>query len=148
VVVLLALRLAQLGARWRFVLAAMIIGFFSSMGSAWMAAVPYSFSSTAHELGIPLYFLGVFILQTMIGIQESSLKGVPRTLPVLSFLMVVVYCVFATLFMLYERGAVSRDTPVIWEWLAVFSSVVWLFAHSILLGNTSTATRQILATVP
>jgi len=37
--------------------------------------------------------------------------------------------------MLHERGMVSRNTPVILEWLAFFSSVVWVFAQSILLGK-------------
>ena len=49
--------------------------------------------------------------------------------------MVAVYFIFATLIILYEQGTVGRNTPVIWEWLAFFSSVVWVFAQSILLGK-------------
>jgi hypothetical protein len=52
--------------------------------------------------------------------------------------MVVVYFIFATLVILYERGTVGRNTVVIWEWLAFFSSVVWVFAQSILLGRMGT----------
>jgi hypothetical membrane protein len=136
VVVLLGLRLMQLGAGRGFVAAMTVIGFISSVGSAWMAAVPHSFSPTAHEMGIPLYFLGVVVLQTVIGLREWSFRRIPRILPILSFLIVAVFVVFATLMVLYERGAVSRATPVIWEWLAVSSSIVWLFAHSILLGRS------------
>jgi len=49
--------------------------------------------------------------------------------------MVVVYFIFATLVTLYEEGTVGRNTPVIREWLTFFSSVVWVFAQSILLGK-------------
>jgi hypothetical protein len=100
-----------------------------------MTAVPFSVSPAVHKLGIPLYFLGIVVLQTLIGTREWSIRDIPKILPGLSFLMVVVYAVFAALMMLYERGAVARSTPVIWEWLAVLSSVVWLFAQSIVLGK-------------
>ena len=100
-----------------------------------MTAVPYNVSATVHKIGIPLYFFGVVILQTMIGIKEWSLKDIPRILPSLSFLLVVVYFLFAILIGCYERGIVSRDTPVIWEWLAFFFSIIWILTQSILLGK-------------
>jgi len=139
VLVLLALRLTQLGAGRAFVVATLIIGLISGIGTVLMTAVPFSVSPGVHKLGIPLYFLGVVVLQTLIGVREWSLCHVPKILPGLSFLMVVVYFIFATLVVLYEQGTVGRNTPVIWEWLAVFSSVVWVFAQSILLGKTDAA---------
>ncbi len=135
IVVLLVLRLRQLGAGRPFAVATLAVGLVSTSGSAIMAAVPFSVSPAAHKLGIPLYFLGVVVLQTLIGAREWAIRGIPRILPALSFLMVILYAIFAALMMLYEQGAVARCTPVVWEWLAVLSSVVWLFAQSIVLGK-------------
>jgi len=139
VIVLLVLRLAQLGAGRVFAVSALIIGFVSSSGTVLMTAIPFSVAPAIHKLGIPLYFMGVVVLQTLIGIREWSLRDVPKILPGLSFLMVVVFFIFATLVILYEQGTVGRNTPVIWEWLAFLSSVIWVFAQSILLGRTDTA---------
>ena len=139
VIVLLILRLGQLGAGHAFIITTLIIGLVSTFGTIIMTTVPYNVSVAIHKMGIPLYFLGVVILQTMIGIKESSLKTVPNILPFLCFFLVIVFFVFAVLVSFHERGMVSRNTPVIWEWLAFFSSIIWVFAQSILLGRKDTA---------
>jgi hypothetical membrane protein len=139
VLVLLVLRLTELGAGRGFAVVTLIIGLISGVGTILMTAVPLSVLPTVHKLGIPLYFLGVVVLQTLIGTREWSMKDVPKILPGLSFLMVITYLFFATLIVLYEHGVVGRDTPAIWEWLAFFSSVVWLFVQSILLGKMDSA---------
>jgi hypothetical protein len=139
VLVLLIFRLAQLGAGRAFIVSTLIIGLISTTGTVVMTAVPFNVSLSIHKLGIPLYFLGVVVLQMLIGIREWSLRDIPKILPWLSFLLVVVYFVFATLVILHEQGIVSRNTPVIWEWLAFFSSVVWVFAQSILLDKMEIA---------
>jgi flagellar biosynthesis protein FliQ len=139
VLVLLIFRLAQLGAGRAFIVSTLTIGLISTTGTVVMTAVPFNVSLSIHKLGIPLYFLGVVVLQTLIGIREWSLRDIPKILPWLSFLLVVVYFVFATLVIFHEQGIVSRNTPVIWEWLAFFSSVVWVFAQSILLGKMENA---------
>ena len=135
VIVLVILRLGQFGAGRAFIIVTLIIGFISTAGTVIMTAVPFNVSLTIHKMGIPLYFLGVVLLQTLIGVKEWSIKNIPKVLPWLCFFLVVVYFVFAVLVMLHERGMVSRNTPVFWEWLAFFSSVVWVLAQSILLGN-------------
>lgn len=136
VLVLLVLRLAQLGAGKAFVIAVLCVGFLSTAGTALMTATPFTVSLTLHKIGIGLYFLGVIVLQAMIFIQEWSLKSVPRLLPLLSLAVVVLFIVFLTLFMLYDQGVIDRSVPVIWEWLAILSSIVWMLAQSIRLGNT------------
>lgn len=135
VIVLLIFRLSQLGAGRAFFISSLIVGFISVIGTIVMTAVPYSVSASIHKMGIPLYFLGVVILQIIIGVREWTIRNIPKILPCLSFLMVIVYFIFATLVNLHEQGTVSRNTPVIWEWLAFFSSVIWVFAQSILLGK-------------
>lgn len=135
VLVLLALRLNQLGTGWVFSIAALVIGFASTAGTALMTATPFSVSPIVHKTGIGLYFLGVVVLQTLIFAREWSLKSVPKYLPILSLAMVVLYLVFLTLMILYEQGVVSRTAPVIWEWLTISMSIVWLLAQSICLGR-------------
>jgi len=139
VLVLLVLRLIQLGAGQTFAVVALIVGFISTSGTTLMTATPFSVAPAIHKAGIGLYFLGVVVLQSLIFVKEWSLKGVPKVLPVLSLVMVVLYFVFVTLLVLYEQGVVSRSTPVIWEWLAILSSIVWMLAQSILLGKGDTA---------
>jgi len=138
-IVLIVLRLTQLGAGSTFAISALIIGFVSSSGTVLMTATPFSVSPSIHKLGIPLYFFGIVILQTLIFIKEWSLNHIPKVLPLLSLLMVVVYFVFAALVMLNAKGLVSRSTPVIWEWLCFITSIIWVFAQSILLANVCSA---------
>ena len=138
VLVLLVLRLSQLGTGRAFSVAVLVIGFASTAGTALMTATPFSVAPTVHKMGIGLYFLGIVVLQSMICIREWLLKNVPRVLPVLSLAMVILYFVFATLMILYEQGSVARSAPIIWEWLAILTSIVWMLAQSILLGKQET----------
>lgn len=135
ILVLLAMRLMQFGAGRNFVRSILMIGVITTFGTVLMTAVPFSFAPNVHKLGIAFYFLGVVALQLLIGIREWQLKLIPRLLPILSFLMVGVYIVFATLMMLYEGGVVGRTTPVIWEWLCFVVSILWVLGQSIVLGN-------------
>jgi hypothetical protein len=66
------------------------------------------------------------------------LKSIPRILLLLSIAVVALYFSFTTLIILYEQGVVSRNVPVIWEWLAILSSIIWMLAQSILLGADKT----------
>lgn len=137
--VLIILRLIQLGAGRTFAVAAMIVGFISTSGTALMTATPFSEAPAIHKTGIGMYFFGIVVLQSLIFVKEWVLKGVPKVLPILSLMMVVFYFAFVTLLVLYEQGVVSRSTPVIWEWLAILSSIVWLLTQSILLSKTELA---------
>ena len=135
VLVLLVLRLYQMGAGRLFGYAALITGIFTTLGTIIMTAVPYSVDVTIHMIGMPLFFFGVVFLQAIIGIQEWKLKAVPRGLPVLCFIVVAIYLIFFTLEMLHQVNLVGRSTPVPWEWLCSISLLAWVFAHSIYLGK-------------
>jgi hypothetical membrane protein len=135
VLVLLAMRLMQLGAGRNFSITVLVVGFVSTAGTALMTATPFSLAPAVHKTGIGLYFLGVVVLQSVIFIREWTLKSVPRMLPLLSLAMVIFYFVFVTLMMLYEQSSLSRTVPVIWEWLSISTSIVWMLAQSILLGG-------------
>jgi hypothetical protein len=135
VLALLVMRLRQLGASRGFAIATLIVGFLSTAGTALMTATPFSVSPIVHKTGIGLYFFGVVVLQTIIFFKEWSLESIPRGLPLLSLAMIVFYLIFVTLMVLYERGTVSRNAPVIWEWLAISTSIAWMLAQSIVLGR-------------
>jgi hypothetical membrane protein len=141
VLALLVLRLYQLGAGRVFGTTTLILGVFTTLGTVIMTAVPYTVDVNIHKLGMPLFFFGVVILQTVVGLREWQLKAVPRSLPILCFAVVAIYLIFFTLEMLYEAGVVSRSTPVPWEWLCGISLLAWVFAHSILLGREETASK-------
>lgn len=135
VLVLLVLRLAQFGTGRGFAWAVLTIGALGALGTILMTAVPFSVSPTLHKIGIPLYFFGVVPMQIIIGLREWRLREVPRFLPVISFLFAGAYGAFFTLTVLYEMGAVGRNTPVIWQWLGFALSIVWVYAHGIALGR-------------
>jgi len=139
---LIVLRLMQLGAGRTFAIVALIVGFMSTSGTALMTATPFSLAPAIHKTGIGLYFLGIVVLQSLIFGKEWVLKGVPKVLPLLSLVMVLLYFAFVTLIFLYEQGVVSRSAPVIWEWLAILTSIVWLLAQSILLPRCPMSKRS------
>ena len=140
ILVLFALRLTELGAGRAFRNTILVIGAVSTSGTVLMTACPFSLAPTIHKAGIGLYFLGIVALQTVIGVREWQLGTVPRVLPMVSFVVVAVFLVFAALVMLYEAGSVSRSTPVIWEWLCALLSIFWVIAHSFALGREMTMT--------
>jgi Protein of unknown function (DUF998) len=137
--VLLVLRLYQLGAGRAFGTTVLLLGVFTTLGTIIMTAVPYTVDVNIHKLGIPLFFFGVVFLQAVVGLREWQLKAMPRSLPILCFVVVTIYLVFFMLDMLYEADVVSRNTPVLWEWLCAISLLAWVFAHSIILGREETA---------
>jgi hypothetical protein len=134
--VLLVLRLSQFGAGRQFVIATLIIGFLSTMGTALLTATPFSISPIVHKIGIALYFFCVVILQTTIFIKEWSIKTLPRVLPLSCAFLVITFLIFCTLIVLFGMGIVSRNVPVIWEWLSILSSIVWMLIQSLVLGKS------------
>ena len=134
IVALVVLRLSQLGAGRKFANTILILGAVSTIGTILMTAVPFSVGPMIHKAGIPLYFFGLVIWQTIVGIKEWNLK-VPRILPVLSFLVVMAFLVFFILVILYEAEVVGRTAAPIWQWMGFFISITWAYAHSIILGK-------------
>jgi hypothetical membrane protein len=134
-VVLLAMRLLELGVSRGLALTTVVIGVVASVGVILMTAVPYSVSQGPHELGILLFFAGTVVVQPILAVIEWRLRALPRLLPVTCMLMVATYVVFAVLLGLYEAGTLPREVPVLPEWLCFVASLVWLVAHARLLGG-------------
>jgi hypothetical protein len=136
--ILLILRLRDLGAGKLFGLLAFSIGTLVVIGSIGMSAIPYSLHLALHKSSAMLYFFGVVILQTLIGAQELQ-RRLPLLLPLTSLAVVVIYLVFAFLFASIGKiEGITRNTPVIWEWLAFVSLMFWLISHSTVLGRKGT----------
>ena len=136
-IVLLVIRLSQMGAGRTFSIAVLTIGLISTFGTILMTAVSYSIAPAVHKSGIGLYFLGVVFLQSLIFIQQWRIKEIPSLLPLTSILLVIIFIVFFVLVMLFEKGVVPRNTPVLWEWLCFASSIIWIFTQSIGLGQVN-----------
>jgi len=138
VLMLFVLQTYQLGAGRTSGRTVLVIGAFATLGTILMTAVPFSVGPTVHKLGIPLYFLGVVPMQIVIGLKELSLQRIPRVLPVISFLLAGAYLVFFILVILYALEVVSRTTtisPMIWQWLGFSFSILWVYAHGLILGK-------------
>ncbi len=132
---LLVMQLLNFGASRSFVVAALITGAFVVIGSIGVSAIPYSLHLKMHMTSAMIYFFGVVILQTIIAVQEWRRK-LPLILPVSSILVVVIYLIFASLMsMVGKVEGITRGTPVIWEWLAFCSLMLWLVAHTVILGR-------------
>jgi hypothetical protein len=116
-------------------IAILSIGAISTFGTVMMTAVPFSIAPSIHKSGIGFYFFGVVFLQTLIGIKELRIKKIPRILPILSFIIVICFLIFFTLFLMLEAGYVDRSTPIFWEWMCYISSIVWLMGHTLVLGK-------------
>ncbi|NIO03849.1 MAG: DUF998 domain-containing protein [Proteobacteria bacterium] len=136
--ILLVLQLRCLGAGRGFSLSTLILGALVVVGTFGMSAVPYSLNLAIHKTSALLYFLGAVILQTLIGAQEWRRK-VRAVLPFSSLAVVAVYLIFAILLTLVGKvEGITRNTPVVWEWLAFCSLMFWLIAHSIVFGRNQT----------
>ena len=136
VIVLLVLRLrSYTESKKSFEVAVLTVGAFSTLGTVFMTAVPFSVGPAVHKSGIVLYFLGVVFLQSMIGWKEASIKALPRSLSRWSFGVVASYLLFFALVVLYETGNIGRNTPVFFEWMCFFTSMGWLATHVYFLGR-------------
>ena len=143
ILILVILRLRSISNQKKsFEVMFLTIGFFSTLGTVVMTAVPFSVAPAIHKSGIGLYFLGVVFLQSMLGIKELKIKKLPYALPALSFSIVASFLVFFVLIMLYETGNLDHNTPVFWEWMCFFTSMVWLAGHSIILGKEDNDIRM------
>ena len=134
--VLLLTLLARAGASRGSTIAILVLAGVMAIASTGMYAVPFSVNRAIHLNAALVYFFGIVALQTLIAIQEWRYL-MARVLPISTVLVLVLSLIFATLLALVGRiEGVTRDTPVIWEWLVYFAWISWLAIHSIVLGRT------------
>ena len=113
------------------------LGAVSTAGTVFMTAVPFSDAPTIHSMGIPMYFWGVVLLQGIVGVREWFLRMCPSVLSITSLSVAGIFIVFATLLSVSQSVSLDRNVPVVWEWLAYLSSVIWVVVDSIALGTVA-----------
>ena len=133
--ILLAWRMYQLGAGKTFFRAFITLSLVATIGIILMAAAPYRDLPEVHNAGIPLFFFGTVVLQSLLLYQEWRIRRIPRVLPITTLLSIVLYTAFAVLVTMYQNGQLDHDTPVIWEWACFLIQITWVLLHSILLGD-------------
>lgn len=133
--VLLLTLLARAGARRSATSGILVLAGAMAVASTGMYAVPFSVNPAIHLNAALVYFFGLVALLTLIAIQEWRYL-IPRVLPFSTVLVLVLSLIFATLLALVGRmESITRDTPVIWEWLVYFAWLLWLVIHTVVLGR-------------
>lgn len=135
ILILLVYRLYQFGTGKSFAKAVLILGLIATIGTIGMSAIPFSLNEWLHKASIGFYFLGVVVMQTVIGIREWKIKSLPRSLAVSSLLVVANFVIFFALLMFYESGNMDRGPAVITEWFSFLSLMYWLVMHVLVLGK-------------
>jgi hypothetical membrane protein len=131
---LLAL-LVQGGAGRGFVAAMLAVAAVMVVTGAAMFAVPFGVDRAVHLGAARIYFFGLVVMQALLAAQEWRQRW-PWVLPASSLAVLVLSLVFVTLLSLVGKlEGVTRDTPVIWEWLLYLASMVWLALHAVVLGR-------------
>lgn len=138
--ILIVAVLAHLGAGRGFSIAALTAGAVLFAASVGTFAVPFGLHRSIHLGSALVAFFGTVGLFLLIAAQEWR-RGLPRVLPVSSLAVAAASLVFATLLTLVGRApGVTRDTPVIWEWLTFALMIAWTISHSVLLGRPAART--------
>ena len=119
------------GAPKKLTIIGIILALFSSSGSLIVAVVPFSVSLSIHMLGALILFIGTIFSGSMFTTIELKTPNIPRYLPVIIFINVVVYLIFATLLIGESINFAPDGSSVIWEWFAFLSSLLWLFVHGV-----------------
>lgn len=134
--VLLLTLLARAGASRSATIAILVLAGVMAVASTGMYAVPFSVNRAIHLNAALVYFFGVVALQTLIAVLEWRYL-MARLLAFSTVLVLVLSLIFTILLTLVGRmEGVTRDTPVIWEWMVYFAWLLWLVIHTVVLGRS------------
>ena len=104
----------------------MVIG---AIGSIIIALNPYDTSRFFHLIGAFIYFIGVVVIQSFYFKMELNAENIPKYLPFISILVVVVYFVFLSLEIVVLISGFLREIACFSESMALFSLMAWLGLH-------------------
>lgn len=122
----------RMGANGWLALASLITGLISTTGSLMIALVPFSTNLYLHLMSALVYFIGATSFQLVFSITEFRTPGLPRILPVLSLLTLMVFSIFSYLLIRVEVLMVpGLAEPTIWEWALFPTLMTWLLAHGL-----------------
>ena len=100
-----------------------------AIGTIMIALNPHDTSRFFHLLGAFTYFICVVIIQTFFFKMELKAEDIPKYLPFVSILVVVVYFAFLSFEMLELVSESFRAIACFLEWMAFFTLMAWLFLH-------------------
>ncbi len=100
-----------------------------AIGSIIIALNPHDISRAFHLIGAFTYFIGVVFIQTFFFKMELNAEDIPKYLPFVSILVVVVYFTFLSLEIVVLVTGFLREIACFSEWMAFFSLMVWLGLH-------------------
>jgi hypothetical membrane protein len=111
--------------------ASMATGVIASLGFLLMALVPFSLQLDLHMAGAMVYFLGATSFQLVFAVTELRTMGIPRYLPAIGLINLVVFSVFSHQLILVEvLQTPGVPEPAFIEWLVFGSAMLWVLAHS------------------
>jgi len=114
--------------------ASFVTGSVASMGFLLMALVPFSADLDLHMTGALVYFIGATSFQLTFAITELKTHGVPRLLPLIGFINLIVFSVFSYLLIQVEIMQIPGILePAFYEWVVFGSSILWVLSHCLYL---------------
>ena len=110
----------------------LVTGLVSSTGWLLMALVPFSADLDLHMIGALVYFLGATSFQLAFAVTELKTPGLPKHLPLLGLLNLVVFSAFSYQLIQVEVLQIPGiPEPAIYEWLVFASAILWVLAHGL-----------------
>ncbi len=121
--------LAKRGVNEKYIKITLYLIVIGAIGSIIIAINPHDTSRTFHLIGAFTYFIGVVIGQSIFFKMELEAEKIPKYLPFVSILVVVVYFTFLSLEILVLVTGFLREIACFSEWMAFFSLMAWLGLH-------------------
>lgn len=121
--------LANRGANEKYIKLTAYFIVIGAIGSIIIALNPHDTSRVFHLIGAFIYFIGVVVIQSFFFKMELKAEGIPKYLPFVSILVVVVYFTFLSLEIVVLITGFLREIACFSEWMALFSLMAWLVLH-------------------
>ncbi len=102
-----------------------------AIGTIMIALNPHDTSRFFHLIGAFTYFISVVVIQTFFFKMELKAEDIPKYLPFVSILIVVVYFAFLGFEILVLVLDSFRKIACFLEWMAFFTLMAWLILHGV-----------------
>lgn len=121
--------LAKRGANEKYIKITAYFMVIGAIGSIIIALNPHDTSRFFHLIGAFTYFISVVVMQSFYFKMELNAEDIPKYLPFVSILVVVVYFTFLSLEIVVLVTGSLREIACFSEWMAFFSLMLWLGLH-------------------
>lgn len=121
--------LAKRGANEKYIKITAYFIVIGATGSIIIALNPHDTSRFFHLIGAFIYFISVIVIQSFYFKMELNTEDIPKYLPFISILVVIVYFTFLSLEIIVLITGSLRKIACFSEWIAFFSLMGWLGLH-------------------